>query len=54
MLIMNINNPAEKVWCNSDLKNIIEDFLRCIWCKKVPYNYYSNTGFFILNCNIKL
>ena len=42
MLIMNINNPAEKVWYNSDLKNIIEDFLRCIWCKKVPYNYYPN------------
>jgi hypothetical protein len=37
---MNISNPIEKVWNNPDLKSLIEDFLKCIWCSQVPINYY--------------
>ena len=37
-----MEKPMEKVWYNPDLKSIIEDYLRCIWCSKVPINYYPN------------
>jgi len=39
---MNTHKSVEKVWNNPDLKNLIEDYLRCIWCQEVPYNFYPN------------
>ena len=41
-MFMNINNSVEKVWNNPDLKAIINSYLKCIWCNRVPYNVYSN------------
>ena len=53
MLIMNINNPTEKVWYNSDLKNIIDKTLEkevdvttriisslLLLCKKAIFTLY--------------
>ena len=39
---MNINNPLKKVWNNPDLQAIINSYLQCIWCNRVPYNVYPN------------
>ena len=35
-------NPIAKVLDNSDLNNIIQSFLRCKWCSRVPTNFYPN------------
>ena len=37
-----MEKPIEKVWLNPDLRKIIEDYLRCIWCSRVPINHYHN------------
>ena len=38
---MEKNKSAEKVFNNNDLKNIIESYLKCIWCQKVPERHHK-------------
>ena len=38
---MEKKNFAEKVFNNNDLKNIIESYLKCIWCEKIPERHHK-------------
>ena len=38
---MEKTKSAEKVFNNNDLKNIIESYLKCIWCQKLPERHHK-------------